>query len=207
MRDEKTPAAPPAAAAEDLGATEREILAQRAKKAEALRALGVDPFGNGHAPRHLAQELRDRYGEAPAEEIAKAPGDWSVAGRVLAERPFGKAAFLKVRDRTGDIQVWLKKDRLSERDFAIYKQLDVGDVVAAMGPATRTRTGELTVEATSFTILTKSLRPLPEKWHGLTDVEQRYRQRYVDLIVNDDVKATFETRARIVRHIRHWFDT
>ncbi|HEX9242102.1 MAG TPA: lysine--tRNA ligase [Anaeromyxobacter sp.] len=204
MRDE-TPA-PPASGGDDLGATEREIIAQRQKKAEALRALGVNPFGNGHAPRHLAQELRDRYGEAPAEEIAKAPGDWSVAGRVLAERPFGKAAFLKVRDRTGDIQVWLKKDRLSERDFAIYKQLDVGDVVAATGPATRTRTGELTVEATGFTILTKSLRPLPEKWHGLTDVEQRYRQRYVDLIATPGVREVFRKRTRIVSAIRRFLD-
>jgi len=206
MRDEKTPAAPPAAAAEDLGATEREILAQRAKKAEALRALGVDPFGNGHVPSHLAQDLRARYGEAPAEEIAKDPGEWSVAGRVLAERPFGKAAFLKVRDRSGDIQVWLKKDRLPERDFAIYKQLDVGDIVAAKGPATRTRTGELTVEATSFTILTKSMRPLPEKWHGLTDVEARYRQRYVDLIATPGVREVFQKRTKIVSTIRRFLD-
>src|SRR6266542_981061 len=207
MRDEKTPAAPPAAAAEDLGATEREILAQRAKKAEALRALGVDPFGNGHVPSHLAQDLRARYGEAPAEEIAKDPGEWSVAGRVLAERPFGKAAFLKVRDRSGDIQVWLKKDRLPERDFAIYKQLDVGDIVAAKEPATRTRTGELTVEATSFTILTKSMRPLPEKWHGLTDVEARYRQRYVDLIATPSIREVFQKRTKIVSTIRRFLDT
>jgi lysyl-tRNA synthetase class 2 len=202
MADE-TPKAP---AADDLGATEREILLQRQKKAEALRALGVNPFGNGYAPQHVAADLVRRYGDAPADEIARDPGAWSIAGRVLAVRSFGKAAFLKVRDRSGDLQVWVKKDKVSERDFEIYKLLDVGDVVAADGPATRTKTGELTVEAARFTILTKALRPLPEKWHGLTDVELRYRQRYVDLIVTPGVRETFVKRSRIVTTLRQFLD-
>ncbi len=192
--------------AEELGSTEREIIAQRAKKAEALRELGVNPFGNGQAPRHVAAELQARYGDAPADEIAKDPGDWSVAGRVLAVRSFGKAAFLRLRDRSAEIQVWVKKDKVGERGFEIFKLLDVGDVVLAEGPATRTKTGELTVEARAFTILTKSLRPLPEKWHGLTDVEQRYRQRYVDLVVTPGVRETFQKRARIVSGIRSFLD-
>jgi lysyl-tRNA synthetase class 2 len=200
MRDENTPGG------DDLGATEREILAQRARKAEALRALGVNPFGNGFAPRHSAAELARRYGDASAEEIAKDPGAWSLAGRVLAVRSFGKAAFLRVRDASGEIQVWVKKDRLGDRGFEVFKLLDVGDVVAAEGPATRTKTGELTVEATSFTILTKSLRPLPEKWHGLTDVEQRYRQRYVDLVATPGVREVFRKRSRIVSTIRRFLD-
>jgi len=191
---------------EELGATEREIVAQRARKAEELKKLGVNPYGNGHAPKHLAADLHARYGAAPAEEIAKEPGRWSVAGRVLAIRSFGKAAFLKVRDRSGDVQVWVKKDKVGERGFEIYKLLDVGDLVAAEGPATRTKTGELTVEAASFTILTKSLRPLPEKWHGLTDVEERYRRRYVDLAVTPGVRETFVKRARIVSTIRRFLD-
>jgi lysyl-tRNA synthetase class 2 len=195
-----------AGGAGDLGATEREILAQRAKKAEALRALGVDPFGNGSAPRHLAADLVARHGDAPADEIAKDPGSWSIAGRVLAVRSFGKAAFLRVRDRSGELQVWVKKDRVGERGFEIFKLLDIGDVVAAEGPATRTKTGELTLEAERFTILTKSLRPLPEKWHGLTDVEQRYRQRYVDLVVTPGVREVFVKRARIVSTIRRFLD-
>ncbi len=204
MRDEngKSGGAP----ADDLGATEREIIAQRSKKAEALRALGVDPFGNGFAPRHLAADLVARYGAAPPEEIAKDPGTWSVAGRVLAVRSFGKAAFLKLRDRSAEIQVWVKKDRVGERGFEIFKLLDVGDIVAADGPATRTKTGELTVEATTFTILTKSMRPLPEKWHGLTDVEQRYRQRYVDMVVTPGVREVFRKRTRIVSTIRRFLD-
>jgi lysyl-tRNA synthetase class 2 len=204
MRDEKTPAAPPAG--EDLGATEREIIAQRARKADALRALGVNPYGNGLAPRHLAADVAARYGDLPAAEIQKDPGEWSIAGRVLALKSFGKMAFLKVLDRSGDIQVWLKKDRLPERDFEVFKLLDVGDIVAADGPATRTKTGELTVEAARFTILTKAMRPLPEKWHGLTDVEQRYRQRYVDLVVTDGVRETFRKRTRIVSTIRRFLD-
>jgi lysyl-tRNA synthetase class 2 len=191
--------------AEELGATEREIVAQRVRKAEELQKLGVNPFGNGHAPRHLAQDLVARYGHAPAEEIAKDPGSWSVAGRVLAVRSFGKAAFLKVRDRSGEIQVWVKKDKVGER-FELMKLLDVGDLIAAEGPATRTKTGELTVEATSFTILTKSLRPLPEKWHGLTDVEERYRRRYVDLVVTPGVRETFRKRAKIITTIRSFLD-
>ncbi len=193
-------------AGDDLGATEREIIAQRARKAEALRALGVNPFGNGHRPGHLTSDLVKRYGDAPAEEIAKDPGSWSVAGRVLAIRSFGKAAFLRVRDAAGEIQVWVKKDKLPERDFEVYKLLDVGDVVAASGPATRTKTGELTVEASSFTILTKAMRPLPEKWHGLTDIEQRYRQRYVDMVVTPGVRDVFRKRTRIVSTIRRFLD-
>jgi lysyl-tRNA synthetase class 2 len=192
--------------AEELGTSEREILAQRQRKAEALRALGVNPFGNGFTPRHASADLVARYGDAPAEEIAKDPGDWSVAGRCLAVRSFGKAAFLRVRDRAGEIQVWVKKDKVGDAAFEVFKLLDVGDVVAAGGPATRTKTGELTVEARTFTILTKSLRPLPEKWHGLTDVEARYRQRYVDLIVTPGVRETFVRRARIVSGIRRFLD-
>jgi lysyl-tRNA synthetase, class II len=192
--------------ADDLGATEREILAQRMKKAEALRELGVNPFGNGVSPKHLTRELVERYGDRPVEEIAKDPGAWSLAGRVLAIRSFGKAAFLKLRDRSGDLQVWVKKDKVGERAFEIFKLLDIGDIVAAEGGATRTKTGELSLEATVFTILTKAIRPLPEKWHGLTDVEQRYRQRYVDLIVTPGVREVFEKRTRIVSTIRRFLD-
>jgi len=190
----------------DLGATEREIILQRQKKAEALRALGVNPFGNGYAPRNAAQDLVRRYGDAPADEIAKDPGAWSLAGRVLAVRSFGKAAFLRVRDASGELQVWVKRDKVGERAFEIFKLLDIGDIVSAEGPATRTKTGELTLEASSFTILTKAMRPLPEKWHGLTDVEQRYRQRYVDLVVTPGVREVFRRRTKIVSTIRRFLD-
>ncbi len=192
--------------AEELGATEREIVAQRLRKAEALRALGVNPYGNAWKPQHRAAELAERYGAQPPEEMARDRRTWRVAGRVMAIRSFGKAAFLKLRDRSGEIQVWVKRDRLPERDFEVYQLLDVGDVAGAEGPATRTRTGELTVEASAFTILTKSIRPLPEKWHGLADVETRYRQRYLDLVVTPGVRDTFARRARIVSAIRRFLD-
>jgi lysyl-tRNA synthetase class 2 len=192
--------------ADELGTTEREIIAQRTKKAEALRALGVNPFGNGYAPKHLTHDLIAKYGDAPAEEIAKDAGDWSIAGRVLAVRSFGKAAFLRLRDRAGELQVWIKKDKVGEQGFEIFKLLDVGDLIAAEGPATRTKTGELTLEAHQFRVLTKSLRPLPEKWHGLSDVETRYRQRYVDLIVTPGVREVFKKRARVVSTIRRFLD-
>jgi lysyl-tRNA synthetase, class II len=198
--DDKT--SPP----DDLGATERELIQNRLKKAEALRALKVNPFGNGLAPKHLAADLHAKYGEAPADAIAKDPGDWSLAGRVLAVRSFGKAAFLRLCDRSGTIQVWVKKDKLGDHAFEVFRLLDVGDVVAASGPATRTKTGELTLEAATFTILTKAIRPLPEKWHGLTDVEERYRQRYVDLAVTPGVREVFVKRARIVSTIRRFLD-
>jgi len=191
---------------EELGSTEREIVAQRVRKAEELRKLGVNPFGNGHSPAHLAADLIQRYGDEPADQIATHADSWSVAGRVLAIRSFGKAAFLKVRDRSGEIQVWVKKDKVGERGFEIFKLVDVGDVVAAEGPATRTKTGELTVEARTFTVLTKAIRPLPEKWHGLSDVEERYRRRYVDLIATPGVRETFQKRARIVSTLRRFLD-
>ncbi|HEY6101103.1 MAG TPA: lysine--tRNA ligase, partial [Anaeromyxobacter sp.] len=138
--------------------------------------------------------------------IARDPGRWSIAGRVLANRAFGKAAFLKISDRAGELQIWVKKDRVGDAAFEVYKLLDVGDIVAAEGPATRTKTGELTLEAASFTILTKAMRPLPEKWHGLTDVEQRYRQRYVDLVVTPGVREVFRKRTQIVSTIRRFLD-
>ncbi len=192
--------------AEELGTTEREIVAQRLRKADELRKRGVNPFADGHAPRHLAAEIAARYGDAPPEIIAADPGSWSVAGRVLAVRSFGKAAFLRMADRSGDIQLWVKKDKVGDEGFELLKLLDVGDIVAVEGPATRTKTGELSVEASRFTILTKALRPLPEKWHGLADVEDRYRQRYVDLIVTPGVAETFRKRARVVSTIRRFLD-
>jgi lysyl-tRNA synthetase class 2 len=192
--------------AEELGATEREIVAQRLRKAEQLRALGVDPYGNAHAPAHAVRDVAARYADAPAEAIAQDPGEWSVAGRAVAVRSFGKAAFLKVRDRTGELQVWVKRDRVGDAAFEVFRLLDVGDVVAASGPATRTKTGELTIEAARFTILTKSIRPLPEKWHGLADVEQRYRQRYLDLVSTPGVREVFQKRARIIATIRRFLD-
>src|SRR5262249_34130390 len=144
--------------------------------------------------QHSAQELE----QSP-------PPPYTVAGRVVMRNSFGKAAFIKLRDRSGEIQVHVKQDALG-KDFDLFKLTDLGDFVAATGTAFRSKTGELTLAATRFVPLTKSLRPLPEKWHGLTDVEARYRQRYLDLIANPDVKQVFLRRNAVTRTLRDFLD-
>ncbi|MCI0569574.1 MAG: lysine--tRNA ligase [Myxococcaceae bacterium] len=185
---------------------EQEIYAQRLEKAQKWRDAGFNPYGNGYTPRHLAGEIGTRHEGQSAEELEKAgPPTYDVAGRIILLRSFGKMAFLKLRDRTGELQVQLKKDVLGE-GYELLKHLDAGDFVAAEGPLIRTKTGELTIVAQRFTPLTKSLLPLPEKWHGLTDVEVRYRQRYLDLVANPEVKDVFLKRNRLVRYIREFLD-
>ncbi len=178
----------------------------RLQKAEKLRARGVDPFGNGRKVAHVSADLRARFGDAPNEVVEQDGTTWSVAGRVVAVRNLGKMAFLKLRDRAGDVQLQLKKDKLGDAGFGLLELLDLGDVAAASGRAIRTRTGELTVVADEWTILTKALRPLPEKFHGLTDVETRYRQRYLDLATNPEVREAFVKRSRLVQYIRRFLD-
>ncbi|WP_434389401.1 lysine--tRNA ligase [Melittangium boletus] len=191
----------------DLGSKEQEIYAQRLDKAQKWRDSGVNPYGNGHRPAHLAQEIIDRHAQQSTEDLEKAgPLAYSVAGRIVAVRSFGKAAFVKLRDRSGEIQAHVKKDALGDA-FELFKLCDLGDFVAVEGTLFRSKTGELTLSATRFLPLTKSLRPLPEKWHGLTDVESRYRQRYLDLVSNPDVKQTFLKRNKLVRYIRDFLDT
>src|SRR5204863_6594680 len=152
-------------------------------------------------------EVIAKYGESSAQELEANPAHVKIAGRIMAVREFGKTSFLVLSEKTSRIQVYCRKDTLPEREWELYKNLDVGDWISAEGVVFRTKTNELSVKAQHIDFLVKAMRPLPSKWHGLTDVEQRYRQRYVDLIVNDDVKAAFERRAKIVRHIRHWFDS
>jgi lysyl-tRNA synthetase, class II len=202
------------------GTSEQALRAARAAKAAAVRARGEDPFTNdidpaaitdlGTVRNHYASAVREegRYDpEAVSSLGASAPwgAQVTVAGRIVAARSFGKAGFLRVRDRAGELQLFCKKDRLGE-GFARLEELDVADHVLATGQLMVTKTGELSIEATSVRMLTKALRPLPEKWHGLTDVEVRYRRRYVDLIANPDVKAIFLARAAIVRALRGYLD-
>src|SRR5690606_30427647 len=134
------------------------------------------------------------------------PTVFSVAGRVMMVRTFGKMAFVVLRDRGGDLQIQLRKDKLGEDGYGLLKLLDLGDWAAASGRAIRTRTGELTIVADEWTILTKALRPLPEKWHGLEDVETRYRQRYLDLATNLEVREVFRKRSRLIQFIRRFLD-
>src|SRR6266849_255491 len=190
----------------DLGNKEQVIYASRLEKAKKWRELGANPWGNGHRPQHLAAQIHQRHSSQSAEELDQLPAQaYSVAGRIMALRSFGKAAFIQLRDRSGEIQVHLKKDVLGDA-YALFKLADVGDFVEVRGTVFRSKTGELTLAADRFVPVTKSLRPLPEKWHGLVDVESRYRQRYLDLIANPEVKAVFLKRNALVRFVRSFFD-
>ena len=129
----------------------------------------------------------------------------SVAGRIVAFRLMGKASFLKVLDRSGKIQSYVRRDEIGDESYAEFKKLDLGDFIGIRGPLFRTKTGEVTIRAKEYKLVSKALRPLPEKWHGLTDNEQIYRQRYLDLIVNDDSRERFRARSQIIREIREFF--
>jgi lysyl-tRNA synthetase class 2 len=173
---------------------------------ERIRARSENPYKNGFKPKDLAADLHRGYDEKTKEELEATKVHTSIAGRVIAIRDFGKAAFLRVRDRSGLIQVFVSKNDLNEADYRGYKDdLDVGDIVYSEGPLFKTKTNELSVHADKLTLVTKSLQPLPEKFHGMTDVEKRYRQRYVDLIVTEESRETFRKRAIIVDEIRQFF--
>ncbi len=186
---------------------ESELIRVRREKLERIVALGYDAFPTKASPDTTIAEVVAKHGSTSAADLEATPERVKIAGRIMMIREFGKTAFLVLSERTARVQVYCRKDLLSEKEWELYKNLDAGDWIAAEGVIFRTKTNELSVKATHIDFLVKAIRPLPSKWHGLTDVEQRYRQRYVDLIVNDDVKATFETRAKIVRYIRNWFDS
>lgn len=182
------------------------LVKQRMEKAEALREAGLDPYSNDFRPELTCAELALRYGDLDAAGLEGVSTVSTIAGRLMAMRSMGKATFLRVRDRSGDLQILVKKDRVGESAYKLLKLMDLGDIVGFAGTPMRTKTGELTLEADGLRVLTKALRPLPDKFHGLTDVEQRYRQRYIDLAMNPDVRRIFQTRARIVKGIRAFLD-
>ncbi|HJX53887.1 MAG TPA: amino acid--tRNA ligase-related protein, partial [Polyangia bacterium] len=192
---------------------ERELIAERERKVAELRAAGHNPYANGFRPTSTAGSIHDWFaggadGAHPPQGTDK-DGRLSVAGRIVAIRSFGKAAFAKLRDRTGEIQVWVKLDVVGEQTFALWKLVERGDFVGVEGLAsllTKTKAGEDTVVAERMHILTKATRPLPEKWHGLQDMEIRYRQRYLDLVSNPEVFEVFRKRTQIVRHLRRFLD-
>ena len=182
-----------------------ELLLQRRRKVNALWAAGINPYPNDFKPEHTAADLQVQFGEC--EQIDAPDANYVLAGRIIARRSFGKAAFIQLQDRTGRIQVYVRKDDLGEEAFAQFESFDIGDIIGAAGFPFRTKTGELSVHARSVRLLVKSLLPLPEKFHGLTDVETRYRQRYVDLIVNPEVRELFVKRSRIVNLIRSFMNS
>ena len=172
----------------------------RREKLDKIRALAVEPYGQKFEWDHHAADIRKE-----AEQLEKDETHVRIAGRIMIRRGQGKTAFCVLRDQTGDIQVYFKRDELPENEWALFKLVDIGDILGIEGTVFTTHTGELTVRVLHFTMLSKSLRPLPEKWHGLTDKEQRYRQRYLDLIMNPEVRETFVKRAAMMSAIRKWY--
>jgi lysyl-tRNA synthetase class 2 len=172
------------------------LIEQRKAKLAALRARGVNPFANKFVPGETCDHARVNYTEG--REVA-------LAGRITAHREMGKSIFIDIKDQSGRIQVYAQKQALGDEQFDIFKHLDLGDFIGVCGAMFTTKTGEISVKLTSFVILGKALRPPPEKWHGLVDTEIRYRQRYLDLLANDEVKKTFLLRSAVVREIRNFF--
>ncbi|MDX9894742.1 MAG: lysine--tRNA ligase, partial [Desulfofustis sp.] len=187
--------------------SDNQFLAQRREKAEALAGLGVKLYSNSFKPSHCIADLLPRGEALQAEEKEQGGNIYAVAGRIMAMRRFGKAAFFCIADSSERTQVYVRKDTIGEAAFEAFSKWDIGDIVGAEGTLFKTKTGELSLHARSITMISKSLRPLPEKWHGLTDVETRYRQRYVDLIVTPESRATFRKRVEIIRLIRDFLSS
>ena len=186
---------------------ENHLIAERRAKLTALRAQGI-AFPNDFRRADYAGDLQSQYTDAERWTGEALEGEGrrvALAGRLLAKRVMGKAAFAQIQDVSGRIQLFLQSTALGEA-YDAFKGWDVGDIVAAEGTLMRTKTGELSVKADMLRLLTKSLRPLPDKWHGLSDVEQRYRQRYVDLIVTPEAREVFVKRSQVIAAIRRWLD-
>jgi lysyl-tRNA synthetase class 2 len=185
---------------------DNELLNIRLEKIADLRKAGIDLYPNDIRPQNTTAEILAEFGNSDNDLLAKLKDNFSVAGRLMAVRNFGKAAFIKIQDYKGQIQGYIGKNILSAEDYFVFKKLDIGDIIYISGKLFRTKTNELTIEARKLTLLSKSMRPLPEKWHGLTDIETRYRQRYIDLIANPKVKEIFYLRSRIIKLIRQFMD-
>ncbi|ALX50639.1 lysine--tRNA ligase [Lentibacillus amyloliquefaciens] len=178
----------------------------RREKLESLEEKNVNPFGGKFERSHFASELVSAYDQFSKEELEEKDDEVTIAGRVMTKRGKGKAGFAHIQDLSGQIQIYVRKDMIGEESYEIFKSADMGDIVGVTGVMFKTKVGELSVKAVTFTLLTKSLRPLPEKYHGLKDIEQRYRQRYLDLITNPDSKETFILRSKIIQSMRRNLD-
>jgi lysyl-tRNA synthetase, class II len=181
-------------------------LVQRRLKLEELKRKGHDPYPHRFEYRQTLGEIHTRFDAATAQELEEAKQTVRICGRIMALRPHGKAGFLDLSDGEHRLQVYVRRDQVGPEIFELFELFDLGDIVGAEGTLFRTRTNELTVLASSLVHLAKNLLPLPEKWHGLTDVETRFRQRYVDLIVNQEVRSAFVKRGAIIREIRNFLD-
>lgn len=184
--------------------TEQEII--RRQKMEDLKAVGIAPFGRAFKRTHKSGQIRESYKECSKEELEEKDVRVKIAGRIMTKRRQGKAGFMHIQDIDGKLQIYIKKDILGDAAYEIFKKSDIGDIVGIEGLVMKTNHGELSVKAEVYTHLSKALRPLPEKFHGLQDVEERFRRRYVDLIMNEESKKIALTRPKIIRAIQHYLD-
>lgn len=177
----------------------------RLEKLQKLEELGVTTYPYEFNKTHDFKEIIEQYGQHPNEELEKLEQVFKIAGRIIALRKMGKSSFLHLFDGEEKLQIYIRQDMMPEKDYAVYKLLDIGDIIGVSGKLFRTHSNELTLLVAELTFLTKSIHPLPEKWHGLQDKELRYRQRYLDLIVNPDTRKVFNLRSRIIQQIRLFF--
>ncbi len=178
----------------------------RRDKMTRIAELGLDPFGQKFVRTHLAQEIITEFSELENEELEAKGIEVSIAGRIMTKRGKGKAGFAHIKDVSGQIQIYVRKDAIGEDAYELFKIADLGDIVGIKGVVFKTKVGELSIKVNEFTFLTKSLRPLPEKYHGLKDIEERYRKRYLDLITSEESQKTFIARSRIIQAMRRYFD-
>ena len=182
---------------------ENQLIAERRAKLAEWRKTG-EAFPNDFQRENMAARLVEAYGDKTTEELEGLPVEVKVGGRMMLKRVMGKASFATLQDVSGRIQIYVARDKVGEESYAAFKTWDLGDILGVVGPLMKTKTGELTIQAAELRLLTKSLRPLPDKFHGLADVEMKYRQRYVDLIMNEETRATFRARSAIVASIRNY---
>ena len=184
--------------------TEQEIV--RREKAEKIREMGLDPFGHRYERDSFAEELKEKYKDTTHDEFENMDDTARVVGRIMFIRKMGKASFFNIQDKTGKIQIYISINDVGEESYTLFKTADIGDIVGVYGKVMKTNSGELTIKCLEYTHLVKALRPLPEKFHGLTDIEERYRRRYVDLIMNDESRRVAFMRPRIIRCIQNFLD-
>src|SRR5690625_4500324 len=182
-------------------------MAVRGEKLATYREQGLDPFGDKFVRTHVAQALHDKYGQFSKEQLEEENVAVTLAGRVMTKRGQGKVGFAHIQDATEQIQIYVRQDAIGKELYDhVYRLIDIGDIVGVTGVVFKTNVGELSIAVNDFQLLTKALRPLPEKYHGLKDIEQRYRQRYLDLITNKESKDLFVLRSKIIQSMRRYLD-
>lgn len=184
--------------------SEQELV--RREKSEKLRELGLDPFGQRYDRDSFAADIKEKYASVDHDKFEEMTDTAKVAGRIMFIRKMGKASFFTIKDKSGSIQIYISINDIGEEAYNLFKSADIGDIVGVYGKIMKTKTGEVTIKCMEYTHLVKALKPLPEKYHGLTDIEERYRRRYVDLIMNDDSRKVAFMRPKIIRCIQNYMD-